>query len=101
MKQRKAGIREAKKHFSALIHDVRAGHEWVISDRGTAVARVVPIPLLSGTLEERLRNMEERGLITRRKMTPEDREFWKNWKPLECGGEEAQRFLQEDREDRV
>jgi prevent-host-death family protein len=37
-----AGIREARQNLSALIEEVRKGHEITITDRGRAVARLVP-----------------------------------------------------------
>jgi prevent-host-death family protein len=40
MKQ--AGIREARQNLSALIAEVRKGHEVTITDRGKPVARLVP-----------------------------------------------------------
>ncbi len=40
MKQR--GVREARQHLSALMEEVRRGHEIVITDRGRPVARLVP-----------------------------------------------------------
>ncbi|HET8798534.1 MAG TPA: type II toxin-antitoxin system prevent-host-death family antitoxin [Thermoanaerobaculia bacterium] len=39
---KKAGIREARQNLSALIEDVRKGHEVVITDRGKPVARLLP-----------------------------------------------------------
>jgi prevent-host-death family protein len=39
---KKAGIREARQNLSALIAEVRKGHEITITDRGKAVARLVP-----------------------------------------------------------
>ena len=39
---RKAGIREVRQNLSALIEDVKLGREIVITDRGRAVARLVP-----------------------------------------------------------
>ena len=39
---KKAGIREARQNLSALIEDVKLGREIVITDRGRAVARLVP-----------------------------------------------------------
>ena len=39
---KEAGIREARQNLSALIEDVRKGHEIVITDRGRPVARLVP-----------------------------------------------------------
>jgi prevent-host-death family protein len=40
---RKAGIREARQNLSGLIDEVRKGREIIITDRGRAVARLVPI----------------------------------------------------------
>ncbi|MCZ8131717.1 MAG: type II toxin-antitoxin system prevent-host-death family antitoxin [Steroidobacteraceae bacterium] len=40
MKQ--AGIREARQNLTALIAEVRKGHEVTITDRGRPVARLVP-----------------------------------------------------------
>jgi prevent-host-death family protein len=37
-----AGIRDARQNLSALIEEVRKGHEIVITDRGKPVARLVP-----------------------------------------------------------
>jgi len=39
---KEAGIREARQNLSALIAEVRKGHEITITDRGKAVARLVP-----------------------------------------------------------
>lgn len=38
------GIRELKQHASAVIRRVAAGEEVEITDRGTPVARIVPLP---------------------------------------------------------
>ena len=37
-----AGIRDARQNLSALIEEVRKGHEITITDRGKPVARLVP-----------------------------------------------------------
>lgn len=39
---KRAGIREARQNLSALIDEVRKGHEVTITDRGKPVARLVP-----------------------------------------------------------
>lgn len=39
---RKAGMREARHNLSALIEEVKRGREVIITDRGRAVARLVP-----------------------------------------------------------
>lgn len=38
-----AGIREVRQNLTALLEDVRRGREIIITDRGRAVARLVPI----------------------------------------------------------
>ena len=39
---KEAGIREVRQNLSALIAEVRKGHEITITDRGKPVARLVP-----------------------------------------------------------
>ena len=39
---RKAGVREARQHLSALLEEVKQGREVEITERGTVVARLVP-----------------------------------------------------------
>jgi prevent-host-death family protein len=39
---KEAGIRKARQNLSALIDEVRKGHEVTINDRGKPVARLVP-----------------------------------------------------------
>lgn len=38
------GIRELKQHASSVIRRVAAGEEVEVTDRGTPVARIVPLP---------------------------------------------------------
>lgn len=37
------GIRELRDHLSRYLDQVKAGEEIVVTDRGTAVARLVPV----------------------------------------------------------
>ena len=39
---RTAGVREARQNLSALLDEVRKGREIVITERGRAVAKLVP-----------------------------------------------------------
>ena len=41
------GVRELRAHLSALLKQVREGHEFTVTDRGRPVARIVPIAGLS------------------------------------------------------
>ncbi|HVB39331.1 MAG TPA: type II toxin-antitoxin system prevent-host-death family antitoxin [Terriglobales bacterium] len=88
------GVREAKNRLSALLKAVRRGQEWVITDRGEPVARLVPLAAKELTLDERIQRLEAAGILTRRNP---------NARPLpppiriEPPGI-AQRWLQEDRD---
>jgi len=62
-----ASISEAKAKLSALLDRVKAGEEVTITDRGTPVARIVPIPVLEVDWEERLERLERQGVIRRPK----------------------------------
>jgi len=88
---RKAGIREAKARLSELLRDVQAGREWVITERGKPVARLVPASAPRGPLEDRLKRLEEAGVLERRvpqsPLPP----------PLPLAAEFARRILDEDR----
>jgi prevent-host-death family protein len=39
---RTAGVREARQNLSALLDEVKKGHEVVITERGRPVAKLVP-----------------------------------------------------------
>lgn len=41
---REVGVHEAKAHLSKLLREVEAGSEIIIRRRGTAIARIVPVP---------------------------------------------------------
>jgi prevent-host-death family protein len=58
-------ITDAKNGLSALIDRVRAGEPVLILDRGDPVATLEPIRRLELTEEERISNLERRGLIRR------------------------------------
>ncbi len=64
-RRRTMGIRDAKARLSELLADVQRGHEWTITERGKPVARLVPISAALAPVEERLRRLEESGLIER------------------------------------
>lgn len=92
MDTRRAGVREAKENLSRLLRDVREGREWVITDRGRPVARLVPIEERELPIGERLRRLEEAGVIEpagEAQPLPE---------PLPVPGDLAQRWLREDRD---
>ena len=90
---REVGIREAKARLSSVLHDVQAGGEWVITHRGKPIARIVPVEPSSLTLSQRLKILEDRGIIeplgsdSGGDTTP----------PIPVAQGLAQRLLQEDR----
>lgn len=89
---RTSGVREAKARLSQLIRDVRRGGEWVITERGRPVARLIPVRADDLSVEERIRRLEESGLLEpiQRGSTPLP-------PPLPLKRNLAQQWLQEDR----
>lgn len=93
MKNRTAGVREAKAHLSRLLRDVRQGREWTITERGMPVARLAPIEKTGLSLEERIRRLEDEGVIE-----PARRDTRPLPAPIPLKGGLAQKWLQEDRD---
>ena len=56
---------EAKAKFSEILRKVREGKHVLITYRGKEVAEIKPIEEKQKTLEEKLQELEARGLITR------------------------------------
>lgn len=90
------GVREAKNRLSALLKAVRRGQEWIITDRGEPVARLLPMPAKEPTFDERIRMLEEAGIL--RPPNPDQRPLPP---PIRLDPPDlAQRYLQEDRDRR-
>jgi prevent-host-death family protein len=85
----RVGIRELKQHASAVIRRVAAGEEVEVTDRGTPVARIVPLP--KGDPYDRL--------VLAGEVTPATM----SWRDLEPGepvpGKPLSRVLQEMRDE--
>ena len=92
MRARRTGVREAKARLSQLLRDVRRGREWVITERGSPIARLSPIVDGGLSLAERTRRLEDSGLIE-----PLPREVRDLPPPLPLKEGLAQKWLQEDR----
>ncbi|MGH7544805.1 MAG: type II toxin-antitoxin system Phd/YefM family antitoxin [Gemmatimonadota bacterium] len=60
---RAIGIRAAKTKLGELVRDIRVGREWLITDRGRPVARLVPVTLGDLSLAERLRQLQVANLL--------------------------------------
>ena len=88
------GIRDAKMHLSKYLKMVQKGIEVTITDRGRPVGRIVPIQTRDLSLEDRIKRMEERGVI--------GKSTGANWKsippPIPLPDGIVQKFLQEDRD---
>ena len=60
MSERRIGIRELKSKLSECVRDVRAGQTIVVTERGRAVARLIPN---ATSLRERLAELKSAGGI--------------------------------------
>jgi prevent-host-death family protein len=92
VKTRRTGVREAKARLSKLLRDVQQGEEWVITEWGRPVARLIPVSGRNLPLPERIRRLEDSGLID-----PVPRETQNLPPPLPLTKGLAQKWLQEDR----
>ena len=86
------GVRDAKANLSRLLRDVQRGGEWTITERGRPIAKLVPISREQTPLAERVRRLEEGGVI---EPSPEQRMAVPPPLPLESGL--ARRMLDDDR----
>lgn len=95
MKSCTIGVREAKAQLSRLLREVARGTEWIITDRGQPVAKLVPVAGGPRSLGERVRLLESWGWIEPartggRRLPP----------PLRIRNGVAQDMLQQDRDGR-
>lgn len=88
------GIREAKIHLSKYLRMVRQGHEVTLTDRGRPVGKIVPIPGSALPLEDRIRTLEEKGVLA---PVPQGKKPVLS-SPIPVPSDTAQRYLQEDRD---
>ena len=95
MQSARVGIRDAKMHLSKYLKMVQKGAEVIITDRGRPVGKIVPIQNEDLPLQERIKIMEDQGLIE--KLSTKG--LKKIPSPIPVPNNIAQKFLQEDRED--
>ena len=94
MRMISVGVREAKINLSKLLKRVMQGQEVIITDRGKPIGKIVPVPQDHLSLAERIKKMEDQGLLgpaskgKRTRLPP----------PLPAHEGVAQEFLQEDRD---
>ena len=93
MRQIKVGVRETKANLSKLLERIKLGDEVIITARGKPVGKLVRISKEVLSLEERVRNLEEKGWLE----LPQKRPDFKISSPLSLKNCNSQRFLQEDR----
>ncbi len=93
MQSLRVGIREAKINLSKLLKNVQKGKEIIITDRGIAVGKIVPMPADSLPLAERIQELERQGWIEPRKKKPAKKLLI----PIPIPDELPQKFLQEAR----
>jgi prevent-host-death family protein len=90
-----AAIAELKAQLSRYLRHVRAGEEVLVTERGTPVARLVPIAPGDAKQDE-LADLERRGLI-RRGSGKLPASFWKMPRPRDPRGL-VRRAVTEERE---
>jgi len=94
MQDIRVGIREAKIHLSKLLKMVKNGAEITLTERNRPVGKIVPIRAESLHLEDRIKDLEARGVIealSKKKQV-------KIPPPIPVPDALAQRLLQRDRE---
>ena len=93
MQSSRVGIRDAKMHLSKYLKMVQSGTEIIITDRGRPVGRIVPIQTRDLSLDDRIKKLEDRGVI--------EKSTRQNWQrtppPIPLPDGIVQKFLQEDR----
>jgi len=88
------GIRDAKIHLSKFLKMVQKGGEIILTDRGRPVGKIVPIQKKELSLSERIKHLEDQGLLE----TRTEKGGKKVPAPIPVPDDIAQRFLREDRE---
>lgn len=94
MQSASVGIRDAKMNLSKYIKMVQQGAEVIITDRGRPVGKIIPIQTRELPLGERIKRLEDQGLIdpiARKNLN-------KIPSPIPVPDGIAQKMLQEDRD---
>ncbi|MFP3912451.1 MAG: type II toxin-antitoxin system Phd/YefM family antitoxin [Desulfobacteraceae bacterium] len=93
MEQSRVGIREAKIHLSRFLQIVKNGGEVILTERGKPVGKIVPIQQTELPLSERLKHLENKGIIGPRQIKEEVK-----LSPIAVPDDIAQKMLKEDRD---
>ncbi len=94
MRPMSVGVREAKINLSKLLKLVQKGKEIILTDRGRPVGKIIPVRTESIPLHERIKMLEEAGVIERR----HEKGRGEIPRPIPVPEGLAQRLLQEDRD---
>jgi len=87
------GIRDLKAHLSRYLRSVSGGEEIVVTDRGRPIARIVSEPRGKQTPGDRLKRLEEDGLL----VPPERPLRRKTTGPARVGGKRLSEIVIEER----
>jgi prevent-host-death family protein len=94
---RSVSVSAAKNKLSELLREVREGHSVTITDRGVAVARLVPPPPTKG-VSPRAVDLAQRGLLVLPAKAPSTTWLKGPWPRLKGRASAVRAFL-EERED--
>ncbi len=95
---KKAAVAELKASLSDYLAKVKAGEEVLVTDRGTPIAKIVPIRT-HRAMTEHMRKLEREGLVViGRGRFP--KEFWSLPRPSDPEGSVLAALLEERREGR-
>jgi prevent-host-death family protein len=90
------GLREANQRFSQAIKAVKAGREVVLTERGTPIAVIKPLPRPT-SFEGAIARLLAEGRLTG-PLHP--RPMRRRWKPVKIKGKPLSETLREDRDAR-
>ena len=93
---RKASISQLKATLRACLAWVKAGEEVIVTERGTPIAKIVPVAAPSAALPASLAGLEQAGLVKRGSGRVPD-EVWTLPRPKDPHGLGRQ-ALEEERE---
>jgi prevent-host-death family protein len=91
---RTAAISKLKASLSGYIEVVKSGEEVVVTDRGRAVARIVPVLSDPSALSDRWKKLESAGLL-RVGSGKVPGGFWSARRPADPGGKAVRAILEE------
>ena len=97
---RSASVSDAKNRLSALLKEVAAGEEILITDRGVPVARLVPVRMGRG-VPAAVVALAQQGLVSLPERAPSARWLDLPWPEVRPGTDAADAILAERREDIV